>query len=82
MAYLDAQKASQLVLKEDKKDSEKVVNLFMNTIFEGVERTYIEKMVYSFTKGQTNCGETLVKYGEVPSYIYVLRKGFVKVRYR
>lgn len=79
LAFLDAQAASQLVLKEDKKDSEKVVNLFMNTIFKGVERTYIEKMVYSFTKGHAQCGEPLISYGEIPTHIYVVRKGFVKV---
>lgn len=79
LAYLDSHEANELVIKEDKKDSEKIVDMFMDSIFKGVERSYIEKMVYSFTQGSAACGDILIKDGDVPQYVYVLRSGSVKV---
>jgi len=48
-------------------------------MFKEVDRTYIEKLVYSFRKGRANCGDILVDYDSIPNYIYFLRSGTIKV---
>lgn len=79
MAYLDASEASTLIVKEDQKDAEKIVNLFMETIFREIHRSHIERMVYSFVKGEASCGETLISYDEIPHFIYFIQEGSAKV---
>ena len=76
---MDAAEASSLLLKEDKKDSEKIVNLFIDTIFKDIDKSQIEKMVYSFSKGEARCGDILVGYDEVPPMVYFLMTGSAKV---
>ena len=68
-----------MLLREDKKDSEDIVALFKDTVFKDVEKTYVEKMVYSFKKCRADCGQVLVEYGCVPASVVVVQQGSVKV---